>query len=91
MVYLLQKRAAALKPVPRTGYDGEMVSMAQNGIENVSISENEKVGSPSALLQMETASTFFGSEDGIKSPSGVRNQQESTFSISGNDQRKFSA
>lgn len=72
----------------RVGYDGEMVSMAQNGIEKVTIADKpEDVPTPPSSMSVTAPASIFGNEDAIKSPTGVKNQQESTFSISGNNQR----
>lgn len=90
--------ASSMKPVARSGFDGEMVSKAAEGVQNIKISqsnavsaENSAPGSPKLVpnnihLQNNNAAIV---EEGSRTPSGVRNQQESTFSIAGGECKSF--
>ncbi|ODN02688.1 Dihydropyrimidinase [Orchesella cincta] len=79
------RKSTTMKPVQRSGFDGEMVSKAQAGIQNMKISTNE---APAASPQMAPNDLHLQNnnvEEGSRTPSGVRNQQESTFSIAGGE------
>jgi len=75
------KLQAKLKPVVRDGYDGEMVSMLQNGVSKASITEAPPKG---AGEPVSTPVVAAAGEDG-KLPHGVKNMQESTFSVAGDN------
>jgi len=63
--------------------------MAQNGIHKISIEEgNDKVAPPPLPLTTPSTTTASIFEESIKSPTGVKNQQESTFSVGGDNTRK---
>lgn len=68
-----------MKPVARDGFEGEMISMAQNGLHNISLSKEQE--QPKQPIQEETTT-------GTVESSIVKNQQESTFSVAGDSTRK---
>jgi hypothetical protein len=86
----------ALKPVVRSGFDGEIVSKADlveavQAVQNITISQNNDVSasaptpdSPS-IVPNNIHLQNNNPDDGCRTPTGVRNQQESTFSIAGGD------
>lgn len=91
-----QKKANALKPVARSGFDGEMVSKATEGVQNITISqsntvsaENSAPGSPKFVpnnIHLQNNNTA-SAEEGSRTPSG--DQQESTFSVAGGECKSF--
>ena len=68
-----------------------MMSMAQNGVHNMNIGE-EKLKLVAPAVTVPAGNSVFtpvaASED-VKSPNGVQNQQESTFSVAGDSTRMF--
>lgn len=84
-----QKIAGTLKPVPRSGFDGEMISKAAEGVQSIKISQQQP-DQPSAPMSPKLVPNNIhlqnnNPDEGSRTPSGVRNQQESTFSIAGGD------
>ncbi|XP_021954367.1 dihydropyrimidinase isoform X1 [Folsomia candida] len=84
-----QRKLAKLKPVLRDGTDGEMMSKVQNGVEHVHVSESPKPVTNSGgggfydNARKESVQSLPPptpvEEIMVKSPSGVRNMQESTL------------
>lgn len=73
-----------------------MVSKATEGVQNIKISQNNSVaptapanesapGSPKIVPNNIHLQNNNATEEGSRTPSGVRNQQESTFSIAGGE------
>jgi dihydropyrimidinase len=78
------KKAASLVPVARVGFDGEMESMSQNGVENLTIADNGNNGTAAPPPATPIQTPDVGGPEDYKSQ-GVKNQQESTFSVAGGD------
>ena len=99
---LMQRRAASLKPVPRAGYDGEMVPMsqqAQNGVDQVPaetvVTVVTKTAAAAAAVPPISIATppatakLIEDFEELRTPSGVKNQQESTFSVADNTRKNY--
>jgi dihydropyrimidinase len=81
------KRAAQMKPVARDGFDGEMVSMVQNGIAKINL---PNVTSGGVTEPKDVKETKGGGDSGDAAAAGqaattVKNLQESTFSVAGDN------
>ena len=95
----MQRRAASLKPVPRAGYDGEMVPMsqhAQNGVEQVPaetvvtvVTKTAAAVPPVSIPTPPVTAKLIEDFEELKTPSGVKNQQESTFSVADSTRKNY--
>ena len=81
-----------MKPVARAGYDGEMVPMGQqahNGVDKAPETPvTRTVAAPVSMPTPPATAKLIEDFEELRTPSGVKNQQESTFSVADNSRKR---